>query len=183
MLQSSILFSTHNGQQFEIRTPREDEAQTSLDMMVEVAAQSPYILSMPENFKQRAVENQIKWFKENAESDSAIILAAYHNNRMIGFSNGHSYKDIKRKHRAILGVSLRSEFRGLGIGHKLMEVLIANMKQFPGVKIIELDVMLINKKALRMYEKLGFKRAGIFPKAFILPTGEVSDNLSMYIEV
>lgn len=183
MIQSSITFTAKNGQQIEIRTPNESEAQQSLDMMVEVAAFSPYILSTPESFKGRCVENQIKWFKESAESDSSIILAVYCEGRMIGFCNGSSFKDIKRKHRASLGVSLHHDFRGLGIGKKLMEVLIANMKKFAGVQILELGVMVNNKHALQLYENLGFKKAGVFPKAYILPSGEVSDSLSMYLEV
>jgi len=182
MRQEALIIQAKNGQSFTIRTPREDEAQASLDMMVEVAKESPYILSTPESFKQKNVENQIKWFKENAECESAILLALYHHERMIGFCNGSSYKDVKRKHRAGLGISLHQDFRGLGLGFKMMQVLLENMKKFKDVKLIELDVMVNNHAALQMYEKLGFKRAGIFPKAFILSSGEISDNLSMYLE-
>jgi RimJ/RimL family protein N-acetyltransferase len=53
-----------------------------------------------------------------------------------------------------------------------MTTLIENVKRFSGVKIIELDVMTVNKAALRLYENLGFKAAGQFPNAFILPSGE-----------
>lgn len=41
MIQEPITFRAKNGKEFEIRTPRADEAQVSLDMMVEVAAHSP----------------------------------------------------------------------------------------------------------------------------------------------
>ncbi len=183
MIQEAIFFNSKNNQQFEIRTPRDDEAQLSLDMMIDVSALSPYILSTPENFRQRTVESQIKWFQESAASPSALIMASYHNGRMIGFCDGRSYKDFKRKHRAGLGITIHPDFRGCGLGMKMMEVLIAKMKQFAGIKIIELDVMLNNIPALKMYEKLGFKKGGVFPNAFILPTGEVSDNLTMFLEV
>lgn len=183
MNQSSVIFKAKNGQEIEIRSPYENEAQLVLDMMVDVSAHSPYILSTPESFKQKTVESQIKWFKDCQESDASILLAVFNNGRIIGFCGGHSYKDIKRRHRAGLGVTLHPDFRGIGIGQKLMEVLLDNMKRFTGIQIIELDVMLNNQQALRLYEKLGFKKAGIFPKAFILPSGEVSDNLTMYLEV
>lgn len=183
MIQEIVIYKAENNQQFEIRTPNDDEAQMSIDVMIDVAAYSPYILSTPETFRQRTADSQLKWFQESASSESAVILASYHNGRMIGFCDGRSYKDIKRKHRAALGVSIHPEFRGCGLGMKMMAVLIANMKRFSGVKIIELDVMLNNVPALKMYEKLGFKKGGVFPKAFILPTGEVSDNLTMFLEV
>lgn len=183
MIVEKTIILAKNGKTFTVRTPRIEEAQASLEMITEVAASSPYILSTPEVFKKRSVESQEKWFNESAENDSALLLALYDQDRMIGFCDGRSYKDVKRKHRAGLGISLHPEYRGLGLGEKMMQVLIENMKKFKEVQIIELDVMLNNKTALNLYEKMGFKRAGVFPKAFILETGEISDNLSMYLEV
>lgn len=183
MIQSSVTFISKNNLQFEIRTPREDEAQATLDMMLVLSAESPYILMTPESVRQKTVDGQIKWFQESAASDAAVILAVFNEGRMIGLCDGRSYKDMKRRHRAGLGISILSEFRGCGLGQKLMEVLLDNMRSFAGIQIIELDVMLNNHSALKLYEKLGFKKAGVFPKAFILPSGEVSDNLTMYLEV
>ncbi|KYG63879.1 hypothetical protein AZI86_13760 [Bdellovibrio bacteriovorus] len=182
MIQESLFFTSKTGQKIEIRTPRESEAQMTLDMMIEVAAHSPYILSTPERFRQKTLENQLKWFQDSATSDSDIILAAFHDSKMVGLCNGHSYKDIKRKHRAGLGVSIHQDYRGCGLGMKLMSTLIENMKRFNHVTIIELDVMTNNSAAVKMYEKLGFKKAGTFPNAYILPSGEASDNLTMYLE-
>lgn len=183
MLLAPIIFQSKNGKEFVLRSPRVEEAQISLDLMVQIATYSPYILSTPEEFKKRTLEGQQTWFQENAVSDAAIIFAVYHHEQMIGFCNGRSYKDIKRKHRADLGVFLLPDFRGYGLGMKMMEVLIENMKKFSNIKIIELDVMTNNITAMKMYEKLGFKSAGIFPNAFILPSGEVSDNMRMYLEI
>lgn len=183
MLQNSILYTARNNQQIELRTPTTDEAQTTLDAMIEISESSPYILSTPESFKQRTTESQTKWIQDSISSQTSIIIAAYFNGKIIGFCNGQSYKDIKRSHRATLGVSLHPQYRGLGLGRKMMEILIENMKKFSEVKIIELDVMVNNRMALKLYESLGFKKAGIFPKAFILPSGEISDNLKMYLEV
>lgn len=183
MIQEAILFKAKNGQEFEIRSPLINEAQLSLELMIETAAHSPYILSTPEAFKKRTVENQVKWFQDSASSDSAIIISMFYKNQIIGFCDARSYTDIKRKHRATLGMLIHQNYRGLGLGMKLMEVLIAKIKQFAGIKIIELDVMTNNIPALKMYEKIGFKKGGIFPNAFILPSGEVSDNLTMLLEL
>jgi ribosomal protein S18 acetylase RimI-like enzyme len=136
-----------------------------------------------EDFQKKTLEGQVTWFQESAASDCSILITVFHQQQMIGFCNGRSYKDVKRKHRAALGITLLPDFRGCGLGMKMMEVLIENMKKFSNIKIIELDVMTNNIPAMKMYEKLGFKSAGIFPNAFILPTGEVSDNMTMYLEV
>ena len=184
MVQVPILIKDKHGAEFTFRTPGSDEAQVILESMAEIAASSPYILSTPESFRAKSIESQVKWLEDAEKSDVAVIIAAYDsNNRIVGFCNGRSFGDIKRRHRAGLGVSIHPELRGRGLGKKLMEVLITKMKQFVGIKIIELDVMTQNLPAVKMYEDLGFVKAGVFPKAFILPTGETLDNLTMYMEV
>ena len=47
----------------------------------------------------------------------------------------------------------------------------------------KLDVMSANHHAIALYKSLGFREAGIFPKAYILPSGEELDNISMYIQL
>lgn len=184
MIQVPIHIKDKNGSDYVFRTPRIDEAQFILDSMVEIAKSSPYILSTPESFRARTTETQVKWLEDAEKSDVAIIIGVYdQNGQIIGFCNGRSYTDIKRIHRAALGVSIHPAYRGLGLGKKLMEALIRNMKKFSGLKIIELDVMTENLPAIKMYEELGFQHGGIFPKAFILSDGKVVDNLTMYMEI
>lgn len=183
MILSPLSIKDKNGVEYSFRTPTSDEAQTILESMADIAASSPYILSTPESFRSRSLDLQVKWIEDSCTSDTSIIIAVYFQNKIIGFCNGSGYKDIKRKHRASLGVSLHPDFRGLGLGKKLMEILLFEMKKFPQLKIIELDVMTKNTSALKLYEDLGFKTAGRLPNAFILTDGSVSDNLHMYLEV
>jgi putative acetyltransferase len=183
MEQSLIYFTLHDGRQVEIRSPRVDEAPLVLSAMIDIAESSPYILSTSEDFKKKTVEQQTKWIEECAQSSSAIILACYFEGKVVGLCDARRFKDSKRKHRADLGISVREEFRAGGLGRKMTEVLLKNMKTFNGIKIIELDVMSKNSAAIKLYESFGFKRAGVFPKAYILPSGEELDNIKMYMDV
>lgn len=183
MIQEKIYIDLKDGSQVELLSPPSSEAQPLLDAMIKIATHSPYILSTPESFKQKDLAGQVKWLEDSAASDFSIIIAAYDNQKIIGFCSGRSYSDVKRRHRAALGIALDPYFRGQGLGKKMMDLLITRMKNFSGIKIIELEVMINNLPAIKMYENLGFKKAGIFPQAFILANGEVSDNLTMYLEV
>lgn len=183
MIQEPIIFQAKNGKEFVIKTPKADEAQSYLDMMVLAAQHSPYILPSAEDYKKKSVDGERAVFQECADSSTAIIITAYHEGKMIGFCNGKSNKSFKCKHRAALGIALHPDYRDGGLGMKMMEVLLENMKKFKDIQIIELDVMTNNIAAIKMYEKLGFNKAGLFPRAYILPSGEVCDNLTMYLEV
>jgi putative acetyltransferase len=183
MIQEPIFYNTKKNQEIEFRTPNSSEAQAVLDAMIEISESCPYILSTPDSFRARTIDSQVKWMEDSIESQTSIIIAAYFNGKIIGFSNAESFKNVKRRHTASLGISLHPDFRGCGLGRKMMEVLIESMKKFTEIKIIALDVMVNNIGAVKLYENLGFKKAGVFPKAFILQSGEVSDNLTMYMEV
>lgn len=182
MIQDPVEFIV-KGQKYTVKSPSEDEVQDIMQLMVEVAGSSPYILGTPESFRKKTVENQIKWIQNTAVSSSAVILSLYQDGQMKGLADASSFQDIKRKHRASLGISLHPDVRGKGLGTPFMKILIDSMKRFDGIKIIELDVMTNNKVAVKLYENLGFKNGGLFPNAYILPSGEVSDNLRMYLEV
>ncbi len=184
MIQSAISIKLKNKMELSVRTPNSSEAQITIESMAVIAANSPYILSTPESFRAKNLDTQIKWLEESAQSDTSVIIAVYNQSGFIvGFCNARSYSDIKRKHRAALGISIHSEYRGHGLGKKLMEILIQNIKKFKDIKIIELDVMTENITAIKMYEKLGFKHGGIFPKAFLFQDEKFIDNLTMYLEV
>lgn len=184
MIQPPITIKDKDGTEFIFRTPQSIEAQFVLDSVAEIAASSPYILSTPESFRSRSVESQIKWIEDSEKSDVSIVIGVYDlKGKLVGLCNGRSYADVKRKHRAALGVSIHLDCRGRGLGKTLMKTLIGHMRTFPGIKIIELDVMSSNTPAIKMYENLGFRCAGVFPKAYILTDGQVTDNLTMYMEV
>ena len=183
MEQASFFCNLNDGRQIEIRSPQRDEASDILAVMTEIAETSPYILSTSEDFKKRTIEAQTKWIDEANRSSTSVIIAAYFKGKVVGLCDARSFKEVKRRHRASLGISVDEKFRATGLGRKMTEILLENMKKFEGIKIIQLEVMSANLPAIKLYESFGFKKAGIFPKAYILPSGEELDNISMYINL
>ena len=102
MIQAPINIKDKSGSEFLFKSPKSDEAQFILDSMAEIAENSPYILSTPESFRSRNLEAQVKWIEDAEKSDTSIIIGVYDKSgHIVGFCNGSSYKDSKRKHRAV----------------------------------------------------------------------------------
>jgi ribosomal protein S18 acetylase RimI-like enzyme len=57
-----------------------------------------------------------------------------------------------------LGIGIRDDFQGMGLGSKLMDNLI-KLAQREGLKKIRLTVLADNYRAIRLYEKYGFKKS------------------------
>jgi len=60
-----------------------------------------------------------------------------------------------------LGIAIRKEYRGKGIGKKLILKALEEGKNL--FEIIQLEVFSNNKIAISLYEKVGFITYGIFP--------------------
>ncbi len=70
-----------------------------------------------------------------------------------------SSKKWRENHVAVLGITIKLDYRGLGIGAQMISVAIDEAKKSLKVKpkIIELDVFETNKAAQMLYQKLGFR--------------------------
>ena len=69
----------------------------------------------------------------------------------------------------IHNIAVRKEYQNQGIGKKILEYLIENLK-LDGIKSIVLEVRKNNKRAISLYKKFSFKEVSIKPKFY--PDGE-----------
>lgn len=99
---------------------------------------------------------------EVADKES-IYLMAYVGGVFAG--NGRvSRGKGRRRHVGGMGISLRAAFRGDGIGTELMKSLIDEARAM-GLRLLTLTCFETNDAALHVYEKLGFRKAGVIPEA------------------
>lgn len=81
------------------------------------------------------------------------------------------------RHRATLGIGILREYRGRGIGERLVRAAVAHTWRI-GLLRIDLEVRADNLAAIRLYEKLGFRCEGRRPFALQLD-GEYFDLIQM----
>jgi len=84
-------------------------------------------------------------------------------------------------HRGTMGMGLLPDYRGRGLGEKLLRATIdAAVKM--GIERVELEVYPSNQRAIRLYEKLGFRLEGTKHKARKLD-GKYEDDRFMALIV
>ncbi len=103
----------------------------------------------------------------------------------VALTNGEvvGWCDIRRDlfpahfHRGTLGMGVVPDYRGRGIGARLMDQ--ALKKAFAtGFVRVELSVRADNTRAIRLYEKFGFVREGVLRDA-VFVDGEFHDTTAM----
>lgn len=126
----------------------------------------------------------LEWFADfqrKSEKGDAIGLVAEVEGELVGFCEViRRRSDSPVSHRGELGLSVKKEYRGRGIGSALMKEMIGRCKG--KFEILELDVFVGNRRAKHLYEKFGFSTTGILPRA-VKWDGKYVDEEIMYLNL
>lgn len=99
-----------------------------------------------------------------------FVYGAFDADQLIGTVAFYREKAEKERHvGGIWSVYVKFPYRGQGVAPKLMELMIAQARQFEGLEQITLGVATSAKGARRMYEAFGFKLVGVHRRCFKLP--------------
>lgn len=106
-------------------------------------------------------------------------VGAFAGEKLVGkFGVAQLRPHIKFRHRAVMGISVRKEYWGCGLGSYLMQLAI-DQTRTNGFEQLELGVCSDNTRAIHLYEKVGFVRCGTIPHAFKLKDGTYRDEIMM----
>lgn len=136
--------------------------------------------------KKKSLKEELDWLKEHLvkiKKKKAVFLVAEYNNEIVG-STGIDLNRGKKEHVGEFGITIRKDYRGVGLGKYLMgEVIkLARTKLKPKTWIIRLSVFATNKPAIRLYERCGFKIVAKIPKQ-VKHKGKLIDEIIMLLNI
>ena len=106
------------------------------------------------------------------------VLVALADDEVVGHAGLHGSDNPRRAHVWGLGMSVRDDWHGRGVGTRLMEELIDLADNWLGAIRLELTVYCDNEPALRLYRRFGFVMEGRH-RAFALRDGVYTDSYAM----
>lgn len=106
------------------------------------------------------------------------VLVSELEGKVVGMVGIHLLKGARQRHSAFLGIMVRTEYQGQGIGKNLMEHILDLADNWLMLVRIELDVTADNEKAISLYQSFGFEIEGT-KKYAIMKDGKYADLLMM----
>lgn len=94
---------------------------------------------------------------------TSILLLTETDGQIIGLSSVKVLDQGKQAHVAEIGVSLIEEYWGYGIGHMMLTALI-EFAQAVDIKVLTLEVITVNQRAIKLYQKNHFDIVGRLTK-------------------
>lgn len=169
-----------NGKQCILRSPDVDDAEVMLAYLRQVFEETHFMNRYPEEAESMTQDRE-RTFLEHmaAETTRSMMINAVVDGKVAGNVGLNLVGDmIKLRHRASLGIGVVKEYWGMGLGTLLMEEALCEAGKM-GFYQVELGTYADNKRAIRLYEKLGFERWGVTKNAFRLKDGTMIDEILM----
>jgi len=108
----------------------------------------------------------------------SIISAA--DDKAIGYVSIKGINEAKSSAELGIGI-MEKEYRSQGYGTEALTLAVRYAFDKLQLALIGLTVFPFNKRAIRAYEKVGFKRKEVLEKSWLMPDGEYADMLLMEV--
>lgn len=149
------------------------------------AADVARIMGQPDvyaNLLQMPLTNEALWRKRLEEtadpSRHDLRLVAELGGRVVGSAGLHPEQKLRRRHVAMLGISVEPASQRRGAGRALMQAMCDYADGWAQLLRIELTVFTDNQRAVALYEAFGFRHEGTH-RAYAMRDGVYADVFSM----
>ena len=128
----------------------------------------------PESFSsdpapERAPESYLARFGVQRPEGGEFTLGAWHVGTLVGAVSCERDPRTKVRHIGhVIGMMVRDDAQGRGVGRALLDACIAEAHAANGLVMLTLTVTAGNAAAVHLYERAGFVRYGHLPRAILV---------------
>ncbi|CRK83227.1 GNAT family N-acetyltransferase [Neobacillus massiliamazoniensis] len=163
-----------------VRTGKIEDAEVTLDIQRSVVSEGEYLIAYPEEFT-NTLNQQREYIQNILENENETINVAEKDGEVDGWIVFESTQNRKRmSHTGSFGMLIRNNYRGLGIGKMLLQVLLDWTEKNPLIEKVSLGVFATNHRAISLYKKMGFIEEGRKINEFKFDDNEYVDDILMY---
>ena len=160
-----VRFALKDGRSAVLRSPDpQKDAADLVQYLYDTAADTPFVLRTPEEIRY-TVEGEERFLQNVVDSPDDCMILCEVDGRIAGNCHLSFNRRVKTRHRSSVAIALRKAYWGQGIGTAMFEAMEALARQREGVTLMELEFIEGNARARGLYEKMGFRLAGMHPDA------------------
>ncbi len=179
MIIQDIAFTLKDGRQALIRSPRDEDIPGMLNYLYRSAGETEFILRYPEECGKYTPEGEKALFDRINAADNEAMPVCLVEGKVAGNCQIVWSRSIKTRHRASVAIALLKEYWNQGIGTRMFQELIRIAEANGQILQMELEFIEGNTRARALYEKMGFRIAGMKPDAVRLKDGTLLNEYFM----
>jgi len=140
-----------------------------------------FIIDPERELTGREAKEAVSRMRKAMDAKTMISVAAFDGPRLVGACEVYRPKHDEIRHTGLLDIAILPGHRGIGLGELMMKETLMLARR-SGIWLVELRVFATNVPAIRLYEKMGFKRSGLVPD-MIKKDGRYIDDVQMYVDL
>lgn len=148
-----------NGKKILIRRPKYSDLKSFLEYINSLVKEDAMI-----NVNRKVtLKEESEWLKKTLASiikNKSHDLVGYYDGEIIGYV-GVTKQEFRLSHTARFGITIKRNYRNIGLATALSKTMIDIAKKDSQIKILYLDVINKNKAAMKLYKKIGFKKVAL----------------------
>ena len=153
-----------DGRRLIVREADENDANALIEFLPIVFEETDGLLMTKSEFNS-TLEYQADFLGTLAASKTQLALVAHIGDQLIGLLT-FTGRDLERvRHTGEVGLIVAKEYWGMGVGKSLMNSLHLWADENPLISKIDLRVRLSNRRAINLYESLGYQIEGWIRRA------------------
>lgn len=159
------IITTKSGKKLVVREPKESDLSELLRYINTLIAEDTFILMSGKPITRQEEATWLRGVLKNIEKKEAVYLLVFDGKKLV--ANASVVRQQRRlSHIGLFGITVAIEYRGDGLGKQLMNLALEQAKEI-GVQMVILEVFGNNDVGCSLYQKLGFERYGVLPKALV----------------
>jgi len=143
------------------------DARKTVEFMNWVTGEVDYHTYGPNDFNIKP-EDEKRMMDVFHHKDNCLFLIATFGGQIMAVATLSGGIKERTAHRATIGITVAKRFWRLGVGRKLMQMMMTYARTSEKISKLELLVHQDNKGAIKLYEDLGFKREGVIQRYFLI---------------
>lgn len=171
-----------DGRKVSLRGVTVSDGCAMLAYLKQVSGETHFMIRYPEEVV-LTEEQEEKYLESLVAADNRFMLAAFYEGMVAGnISVAPIGEGLKQKHRGGLGIAIVKDFWNAGLGTILLKEAVRISGEV-GFHQLELGVFEDNARAIHLYEKNGFEKTGVIPRAFRLKDDTFRDEIQMVLKL
>ncbi|MEM6805976.1 MAG: GNAT family N-acetyltransferase [Bacteroidota bacterium] len=170
-------YTLKSGKEILIREARKEDAAPLISYVKQVGAESDFLTFGAGEFNKTVAEEEAIIEAHRIALNRIFILAELEG-EIAGILNINASAKSRTQHIATFGITVQKKFWGMGIGGKLMAHMIEWCSFNPIIRKIDLEVLVNNEIAIKLYKKYGFEIEGTL-RRHSFQNGQFIDSYAM----
>ncbi|MDU5111846.1 MAG: GNAT family protein [Clostridium sp.] len=166
-----------NGKELILRKPIKEDAKNIIEYLNIVGGESDNLLFGAGEVT-LSVGDEISFIESINKDNNSLMIIGLIDNEIVSVAQISSPNRKRIAHNSEIAISVKEKYWSIGVGSAVMGQLIKFASDSGVIKNIILGVNSANDKAIKLYEKFGFKNVGVHKNYFNI-NGKYYDEIIM----